>query len=176
VVEYSDLDDALREARDARGGLRFAQGSIAIHVLSVRFLAREGLDLPLHLARKRVRTLIPGPGGADTQDREAVKFEMFIFDAIPLADRAVFFEVDRAEEFAPLKNREGPDSIETCRRGQVEKAARWLETCAVAVPRGTDGRPRHLIEISPLFALDRDEIAAKRASLPDRIDADTLLA
>ncbi len=67
-----------------------------------------------------------------------------------------------AEEFAPLKNREGTDSIETCRRGQVEKAARWLETCGVAVPRGQDGRPRHLIEISPLFALDRDEIAAKR--------------
>ena len=123
-----------------------------------------------------MRTLIPAPGGADTEDREAVKFEMFIFDAIPLADRALFFEVDRAEEFAPLKNREGPDSIETCRRGQVEKAARWLETCGIAVPRGDDGRPRHLIEISPLFALDRDEIAAKRASLPDRIDADTLLA
>ena len=110
VVEYSDLDDGLREARDARGGLRFSQGSIAIHLLRVGFLAREGLDLPLHLARKRVRALIPTPDGADTEDREAVKFEMFIFDAIPLADRALFFEVDRAEEFAPLKNREGTDS------------------------------------------------------------------
>ena len=176
VVEYSDLDDALREERDAGGRLRFAQGSIAIHALRVGFLAREGLELPLHLARKRVRTLIPAPGTADTQDREAVKFEMFVFDAIPLADRALFFEVDRAEEFAPLKNREGPDSIDTCRRGQVEKAARWLETCGIAVPRGADGRPRHLVEISPLFALDRDEIAARRASLPDRIDVDTLLA
>lgn len=176
VVEYSDLDDALREARDDGGGLRFAQGSIAIHVLRVGFLVREGLDLPLHLARKRVRALIPAPGGADTEDREAVKFEMFIFDAIPLADRALFFEVDRAEEFAPLKNREGTDSIETCRRGQVEKAARWLETCGVTVPRGPDGRPRHLLEISPRFALDRDELAAKRGFLPDRIDADTLLA
>jgi UDP-N-acetylglucosamine/UDP-N-acetylgalactosamine diphosphorylase len=176
VVEYSDLDDGLREARDAGGGLRFSQGSIAIHLLSIGFLARESLDLPLHLARKRVRALIPAPGGADTEDREAVKFEMFIFDAIPLADRALFFEVDRAEEFAPLKNREGTDSIETCRRGQVEKAARWLETCGVGVPRGQDGRPRHLIEISPRFAFDRDELAAKRTSLPDRIDADTLLA
>ena len=176
VIEYSDLSDDLRNARDGQGRLLFAQGSIAIHLLRTSFLAREGLSLPLHLARKRVRALIPKPDGADTEDREAVKFEMFIFDAIPLAERALFFEVDRAEEFAPLKNREGPDSIETCRRGQVEKAARWLEMCGIAVPRGDDGRPRHLLEISPRFALDRGELAAKRASLPDRIDADTLLA
>jgi UDP-N-acetylglucosamine/UDP-N-acetylgalactosamine diphosphorylase len=145
-------------------------------VLRAGFLAREGLSLPLHLVRKPVRALIPKPDGADTENREAVKFEMFIFDAIPLADRSLFFEVDRAEEFAPLKNREGPDSIETCLRGQVEKAARWLETCGIAVPRGDDGRPRSLLEISPLFALDRGELAAKRGALPDRIDADTLLA
>ncbi|MCX7029795.1 MAG: UTP--glucose-1-phosphate uridylyltransferase [Spirochaetes bacterium] len=176
VIEYSDLSDALSNARDGQGRLLFAQGSIAIHVLRAGFLAREGLSLPLHLVRKPVRALIPKPDGADTENREAVKFEMFIFDAIPLADRSLFFEVDRAEEFAPLKNREGPDSIETCLRGQVEKAARWLETCGIAVPRGDDGRPRSLLEISPLFALDRGELAAKRGALPDRIDADTLLA
>lgn len=176
VIEYSDLSDEIRDARDGAGRLVFAQGSIAIHVLRTGFLSREEFTLPLHLARKRVRTLIPTPDGADTGDREAIKFEMFIFDAIPLAKRALFFEVDRTEEFAPLKNREGPDSVETCLRGQVEKAARWLETCGVTVPRGEDGRPRSLLEISPLFALDRAELAAKRASLPDRIDADTLLA
>jgi UDP-N-acetylglucosamine/UDP-N-acetylgalactosamine diphosphorylase len=175
VIEYSDLADELRHARDDAGRLVYAQGSIAIHILRTGFLEREGLDLPLHLARKRVPALIPSPRGADTEDREAVKFEMFIFDAIPLAERALFFEVDRAEEFAPLKNPEGPDSVETCRAGQVEKAARWLETCGVAVPRGSDGRPRSLIEISPLFALDREELAGKRTRLPDAIDGDTLL-
>lgn len=176
VIEYSDLSDELRDARDAAGRLVFSRGSIAIHVLRTGFLARAEFALPLHLARKRVRVLIPTPHGADTEDREAVKFEMFIFDAIPLAERALFFEVDRVEEFAPLKNREGPDSVETCTRGQVEKAARWLESCGVTVPRGDDGRPRSLLEISPRFALDREELAAKRGSLPDRIDADTLLA
>jgi UDP-N-acetylglucosamine/UDP-N-acetylgalactosamine diphosphorylase len=176
VVEYSDLPAELANAKDPQGRLVFAQGSIAIHLLRIGFLAREEFRLPLHLARKRVRALIPGPDGADTEEREAVKFEMFIFDAIPQAERALFFEVDRAEEFAPLKNRAGPDSIETCRRGQVEKAARWLETCGVAVPRAGDGRPRFAIEIGPLFALDRAELAARRAALPDAVDADTLLA
>ena len=101
--------------------------------------------------------------------------EKFIFDAIPLARRAVFFETDRAEEFAPLKNREGLDSVETCVRGQVEKAARWLSSCGVSVPRDHDGRSVHAIEISALFAADRGILAAKRGSLKDRIDEDTLL-
>jgi len=176
VIEYSDLPEELANARDAQGRLVYAYGSIAIHLLRVGFLAQRELHLPFHLARKRVRTLIPGPGGADTEEREAIKFEMFIFDAVPQAGRALFYEVDRAEEFSPLKNREGPDSIETCVQGQVEKAARWLETCGVAVPRAGDGRPRFAIEISPLFALDRAELAARRAELPDSVDADTLLA
>ena len=74
-----------------------------------------------------------------------------------------------------MKNREGVDSIESCHRGQVEQAARWLEAVGVEVPRGADGRPLHEIEISPLFAPDPDVLAARRGILKDRIDEDTLL-
>jgi len=131
--------------------------------------------LPWHIARKKVKALNPTPAGTETVDRDAVKLEMFIFDAIPFADRSLFFETDRAEEFAPLKNREGLDSIDTCRRGQIERAARWLERCGVEVPRGPEGTPLSAIEISPLFALDPDVLAARRGILKDRIDEDTLL-
>ncbi len=176
VVEYSDMDHAAMHARDGAGRLVYRQGSIAIHAFRVGFLAGSDLRLPLHLARKRVRVLKPTPAGADVEEREAIKFEMFVFDTIPAAARSMFFEVDRVEEFAPLKNREGADSIETCRRGQVEKAARWLEWCGVSVPRNAEGRSRYLLEVSPGFALDREELAARRASLPDAVARDTLLA
>ena len=102
--------------------------------------------------------------------------EMFVFDAIPLADRALFFETDRAQEFSPLKNREGVDSIATCRQGQLEQAACWLESVGVGVPRDPEGRPRHAIEISPLFAWNPQVLAARRGLLKDTIDEDTLLA
>ena len=39
-----------------------------------------------------------------------MKFEQFIFDALPLAERWMIVETDRAVEFEPLKNATGPDS------------------------------------------------------------------
>jgi UDP-N-acetylglucosamine/UDP-N-acetylgalactosamine diphosphorylase len=176
VVEYSDLPSPLMHARGPDGELAFLQGSIAIHIFNVGFLRRADLSLPYHLARKRVRTLNPACPQADIQEEEVIKMETFVFDTIPLAGRVLFFEVERAEEFAPLKNREGVDSVETCIQGQVEKAARWLESCGVRVPRDARGRSAHRIEISPLFASDPAVLAAKRGSLKDAIDEDTLLA
>jgi UDP-N-acetylglucosamine/UDP-N-acetylgalactosamine diphosphorylase len=176
VIEYSDLDEARMRERGPDGRLLFLQGSPAIHLLDVSFLGDSRLSLPWHLARKKAMTLNPVPDGTETQERDIVKLERFIFDAIPSADRALFFETERAEEFSPLKNREGLDSIETCFRGQVEQAARWLADVGVQVPRDERGFPRHSLEISPLFAMDRPSLAARRGQLPDRIDEDTLLA
>jgi UDP-N-acetylglucosamine/UDP-N-acetylgalactosamine diphosphorylase len=176
VIEYSDLDETQMRARGPDGKLSYGQGSIAINILDVPFLENPGLHLPWHMARKKAKTLNPAPDGTEILEGDAVKMEMFVFDAIPLADRALFFETDRADEFAPLKNREGQDSIASCREGQREQAARWLDSVGVEVPRDEQGRSRHTIEISPLFALDPDILAARRGILKDRIDEDTVLA
>jgi UDP-N-acetylglucosamine/UDP-N-acetylgalactosamine diphosphorylase len=176
VIEYSDLDNRFMRATGPDGKLLFSHGSIAIHVLNVDFLFGEPLSLPLHIARKRVKTLKPIAGGTEIGEEDAVKMETFIFDAISLAGKAIFFETTRTEEFAPLKNREGVDSIETCIRGQVEKAAHWLTSCGVEVPQDSSGASLHAIEISALFAWDSRVLAAKRGSIRDRIDEDTLLA
>jgi UDP-N-acetylglucosamine/UDP-N-acetylgalactosamine diphosphorylase len=176
VIEYSDLDEARMHARGPDGRLYYGQGSIAIHILDVPFLESPELQMPWHMARKKAKTLNPTAEGTEIQERDAVKMERFVFDAIPLADRALFFETDRAEEFSPLKNREGQDSIASCLQGQREQAARWLSAVGVEVPRDGKGRPRHTVEISPLFALDPQVLAARRGILKDRIDEDTVLA
>ncbi len=175
VIEYSDLSLEQMQARDGRGELLYGMGSIAIHILNAAFLAAARLELPLHVARKKVRTLQPVPGGTRPVEREAVKLEKFIFDAIPLARNPVFYETVREEEFAPLKNREGEDSIETCVQGCIERDARWLEACGVAVPRDERGRSRHRIEISPLAALEPEALKEKLPASVNRIDGDFLL-
>ena len=175
IIEYSDLDEARMNARGPDGKLVYEQGSPAIHILDVTFLESPGLHLPWHMARKKAKTLNPTSEGTEILEGDAVKMEMFVFDAIPAADRALFFETDRADEFAPLKNREGQDSIASCLQGQLEQAARWLSGVGVQVPRDGQGRPLHAIEISPLFALDPKQLAARRGILKDRIDEDTVL-
>ena len=91
----------------------------------------------------------------------AVKFEQFIFDALPLASRAVVVETDRATEFEPLKNASGPASPDTVRARLSALYAGWLEAAGAPVPRGEDGAPDHPIEISPLVALDAADLGGR---------------
>jgi UDP-N-acetylglucosamine/UDP-N-acetylgalactosamine diphosphorylase len=175
IIEYSELGRSARHERRSDGRLRFAYGSIAVHMLNVRFLASASLRLPLHQARKKVQVMVPGPGGGVQEEREAIKLEKFIFDAIPLAANAQFLETEREEEFAPLKNASGQDSIETCREGLTRQQARWLERCGVQVPK-REGRPSVRIEISPLYADSPEELKNRLGGTVNKIDEDTLLA
>jgi len=162
VIEYSDLPDRLAEARHADGSLRFEAGSIAIHVLARSFVERltagGAAGLPFHRARKTIpyvddngQTVTPGePNGT--------KFEMFIFDALPMAEDPIVLEIDRGREFSPVKNAEGEDSPATARRDMIRLAADRLETAGVTVPRDDTGEPQYAVEISPLAARTPDDL------------------
>lgn len=163
VVEYSDLSDELAARRDADGGLVLWAGSIATHLIEVDFVDRltdGGLRLPFHRAVKRVPHVGPDGTAVDPAEPNAVKFETFIFDALPFADRSVTVEVPREVDFSPIKNADGADSPETCRRDCNRLYARWLESAGVTVPRGADGEPVDL-EIDPRFALDAEELRGR---------------
>jgi UDP-N-acetylglucosamine/UDP-N-acetylgalactosamine diphosphorylase len=164
VVEYSDLPDALAEASNPDGSLRFAAGSIAIHILSRTFVehlnAGKRFALPFHRAEKKI-PCVDDTGAIQTPARpNGVKFEMFVFDALPMAEHPVVLEIDRAHEFSPVKNADGLDSPATARRDMVSLAAHWLEETGVAVPRNPAGEPTFKVEISPLAARTPAELKA----------------
>jgi len=165
VIEYSDLPDELAHARAEDGSLRFGSGSIAVHVFSRGFLERLTADgdcaLPYHRAFRKVPHV--GPDGRKVQPDKpnAFKFEMFIFDALPLARNVVVLQTHRGEEFSPIKNVSGPDSLASSLRDQTRRAADWLSACGVRVPVGPDRQPQATVEISPLYALDAEELAEK---------------
>jgi UDP-N-acetylglucosamine/UDP-N-acetylgalactosamine diphosphorylase len=164
MIEYSDLPDSLANERDADGRLRLWAGSPAIHVFDVDFLARvtkgAGL-LPFHTARKKVPYLDAKGQTVQPEKENALKFERFIFDVLPLADRWLVMETSHREEFAPLKNAEGADSPKTVQAALTNLAADWLKRAGVEVPRTANGEPAVLLEISPLFALDAEQFAAR---------------
>jgi UDP-N-acetylglucosamine/UDP-N-acetylgalactosamine diphosphorylase len=164
IIEYSDLPVEMAAERADDGTLRFRAGSPAIHIFDVGFLRRVtgSGGLTYHTARKKVPYLDTDTGAMSTPAVEnALKFELFIFDALPLADRWVAMETSRTEEFAPLKNATGADSPASVRRAMTSLHASWLEDANVPVPRSPDGTPEHPVEISPLFALDAGEFRRK---------------
>jgi UDP-N-acetylglucosamine/UDP-N-acetylgalactosamine diphosphorylase len=164
MIEYSDLPEALAERRAPDGGLELWAGSIAHHIIELGFarrLASGGGRLPFHRALKPVPFVDEHGSRIEPNFANAVKFEQFIFDAIPLAERAVVVETDRETEFEPLKNATGPASPETVRARLSALYAGWLDAAGVPVARRPDGLPAHPIEISPLLALDADDLAGR---------------
>lgn len=167
IIEYTVLPKELAEEREPSGALRFRAGSPAIHLFALDFLDRAtrgaAAALPYRTARKAVAHYDPATGATvaapPSSSPNAIKFERFIFDAAPLAERWLAVETRREEEFAPIKNATGPDSPETSSAAQLELYATWLARAGVE----TGGNP---VEISPLFALDGDELAAKAQHLP----------
>ncbi|HEY7327474.1 MAG TPA: UDPGP type 1 family protein [Gemmataceae bacterium] len=164
MIEYSDLPDSLANERDANGRLRLWAGSPAIHVFDVDFLARvtEGAGLlPFHTARKKVPYLDEKGEVMQPQKENALKFERFIFDVLPLSDRWLVMETSHREEFAPLKNAEGADSPRSVQGALTNLAADWLAGAGVEVTRTENGEPAVALEVSSLFALDADEFARR---------------
>ncbi|MBU6413329.1 MAG: UDPGP type 1 family protein [Planctomycetes bacterium] len=170
VMEYSDMPPALSKATLADGSLKFPGGSIAIHIISVEFLSRMASDarfaLPFHRAEKKVPHVDLSTGNLVNPERpNAVKLEKFIFDALPLCKNSLVYETDRLEEFAPIKNATGTDSAESSKDLQSTRAARWLESVGVKVPRHTNGTVNALIELSPLTAIAPEDLKSKAASI-----------
>jgi UDP-N-acetylglucosamine/UDP-N-acetylgalactosamine diphosphorylase len=177
IIEYSDLPADLARATDSQGKLRFSAGSPAIHIFDVDFLRRltEGeLGIPFHIARKKVSYVDESGQRVEPEKENALKLEMFIFDVLPRADRWAVVETTRREEFEPLKNATGPDSPETVRQAISNLAADWLEQAGLRVPRRQGGDAAAPLEISPLYALDAEELAAK-VGRKRRIDGPTYL-
>ena len=165
VIEYSDMPQELVRCTTDQGFLKFSAGSIAIHILNRSFVERltEGgrCSLPFHRAEKTVPH-IDSTGRKITPDQpNAIKFEMFIFDAMPLAGKTVIIETRRDEEFSPIKNDKGLDSPVTSLHSQVRRAANWLEKTGVELPLDANGQVAAAIEISPLFADSAEELARK---------------
>jgi UDP-N-acetylglucosamine/UDP-N-acetylgalactosamine diphosphorylase len=163
VIEYSDLSPELAARRVFEGQLELWAGSIAVHVIEraciERLVGRH--RLPFHRAVKKVPFV--GDSGEIVKPTEpnAVKFEQFIFDALPLAERWTIVETERSCEFEPLKNAVGPDSPATVHQRMSDQFGNWLELAGAEVPRRPDGSVPFGIEISPLFALDATELKSK---------------
>jgi len=161
VVEYIHMSQADKAATNPDGTLEYSCGSIAIHVIDRDFvirLNRSEIRLPVYPAHKKIPHLDDSGSLVTPSEENGYKFERLVFDALPEARATVIVETDRAEEFAPVKNPSGKDSPESARRMMIELYAKWLEKAGVIVPRDVDGTPLGQIEISPLFALDAEEL------------------
>ncbi|MGA2033204.1 MAG: UDPGP type 1 family protein [Thermoguttaceae bacterium] len=160
VIEYSDLPDEVAQRRNADGSLAVWAGSIAVHVFDLAFLERMAASadaLPFHYASKKVAAIDAWGQPMQPEKPNAIKFERFIFDLMPSARNAIVVEVYPARAFAPLKNAPGAklDTPEAVQGQMIALHSDWLRRAGAEVAAGVP------VEISPLFALDADELRGK---------------
>ncbi|MEC8244153.1 MAG: UDPGP type 1 family protein [Verrucomicrobiota bacterium] len=146
IIEYSDLPEEKALEKDESGQIKYRAGSPAIHILRRDFIeqfASGEIKLPYHRAEKKVAH-VDENGQLVTPDQpNAVKFETFVFDALPFAKNPLILEADRGEEFSPVKNMTGIDSLESSRSDQIQKAKNWL------LKAGHRFRENSIVEICP---------------------------
>lgn len=139
VIEYSEISSELahKTEQDDPTKLFLRAANIVNHYYSVDLLTRmvpQWMDspkhLPFHIAKKKIPCLQYGEFvKPDTPN--GIKLEQFIFDVFPSVELAKFgcLEVERSEEFSPLKNADGAanDTPTTCRKHFLELGTRWVK-------------------------------------------------
>lgn len=192
IVEYSELPAQLADSTDADGKLVYGAGNICNHFLTLEFVRDKvfpNLSANYHVAMKKIPHWdISTNATVKPETVNGVKLEMFIFDVFPLAENWCVMEVDREDEFAPVKNEPGNpvDSPDTARAMISAQAIRWLEAAGASVATSkkrvlveSDDSVLHsaeephyqapLCEISPLLTYGGEGLEAYRGvtvSLP----------
>jgi len=134
VVEYSEIPTSAAERRTADGRLTFNAGNICNHFFTTDFLDKSVLprekELAHHIAKKKIPHVGQDGEIVKPSNPNGIKLEKFVFDVFPFSTNFACWEVDRDQEFAPIKNADGAatDSPTTSRealmrlhRKQIEK-------------------------------------------------------
>lgn len=116
IIEYYELTEEMANLRDEEGRLKYVYGVILNYLFNVK-KALEILDrkIPVHVVEKKVPYIDERGEEVKPESPNAYKFETLILDMIRLMDSCLPYEVDRAREFAPVKNATGVDSVESAR-------------------------------------------------------------
>lgn len=153
VIEYTELGEDERGARDEAGELLYPLANLSLFCLRLN-LAKQlgGMDLPLHLAKKA--QCFVGSDGEECIPKQpnAWKFEKFIFDIFPLASKVKAILYPREECFSPLKNHSGEASLET-----VQEALLGRDHAILSEITGNP-KPSFSIELSQDFYYPTEDL------------------
>lgn len=116
IIEYYELTDEVNQILDENGERVYNYGVTLNYLFNINKLQNKSYDcLPVHLANKKIPYIDDNGNHIKPTENNGYKFETLILDMIRLYDDVLAYEVERNTEFAPIKNKEGVDSLESAR-------------------------------------------------------------
>lgn len=116
IVEYYEQTEQLRNTLDERGERVYNFGVILNYLFNVAELEEiVEKSLPYHVVDKKIPYVDENGVFVKPEEPNGHKFEQLVLDMIHLGKSCLPFEVVREYEFAPVKNKEGIDSVVSAR-------------------------------------------------------------
>ena len=116
IVEYYELTDEMMTQKNEKGELAYNFGVILNYLFKLSELERiAGENMPLHIVDKKIPYIDENGNKIKPEEPNGHKYETLVLDMIQMMDGCLVFEVDRAKEFAPIKNMHGVDSLDSAR-------------------------------------------------------------
>ncbi len=116
IVEYYELSQEMMDAKDENGDPAYNYGVILNYMFNEKELYEIAKkSLPLHVVEKKIPYIDENAQLVKPESPNGCKFEQLVLDIIHMLDTCLPYEVIREYEFAPIKNKEGVDSVESAR-------------------------------------------------------------
>lgn len=116
IVEYYELTAQMMNQKNEKGDPAYNFGVILNYLFKVSELNRIAQKkIPLHIVEKKIPYMNDAQEFISPEKPNGYKFENLILDMINLMESCLPYEVVREHEFAPIKNKEGVDSVESAR-------------------------------------------------------------
>lgn len=116
IVEYYELTEEMANEKDASGEPAYNYGVILNYMFRVKELMDiAGNSMITHIVEKKIPHIDENGELVKPEEPNGYKFETLILDMIHMVDDCLVYEVERSKEFAPVKNKEGVDSVVSAR-------------------------------------------------------------
>lgn len=117
VVEYTEITKEMAQEKNENGELKYGESHILCNLFNIKAIEKMCEEnLPYHAAYKKANYMNENGEIIIPDKPNSYKFESFLFDGFEKFDDIAILRVKREEEFSPIKNREGIDSVETARK------------------------------------------------------------
>ena len=116
IVEYYEMTDEMRTSYDADGRLSYNYGVILNYLFSIDRLEKiVDNKMPMHIAKKKIPYMDENGALVTPDEPNGYKFETLVLDMVHMQESCLSYEVVRNRECAPVKNKEGVDSVVSAR-------------------------------------------------------------